>query len=194
MALSQIMSYYDKLMNPLKNIKENPHFIHDTAILEDNIYVGAFTYIGLESKIHKNTQIYPQVFIGDQVEIGENCIIYAGVKICKGSKIGNYCIINAGTVIGSDGFGFTQDELGNHAKIPQLGKVIIEDYVEIGANVTIDRGTIDNTVIKKGVKIDNLVQIAHNVVLGNHTLIAAQTGISGSTKIGNNCTIGGQVA
>lgn len=167
--------------------------IHEGAKIHKDVYVGAFTYVGDKSKIGKGSSLFAQVYIGDDVTIGENTLIYPGVKIYNHSIIGNNCILHSGTVIGSDGFGFTVDNEKKYQKIPQVGNVLIEDDVEIGANSTIDRATMGSTHIHKGVKIDNLVQIAHNVEVGDHTVIVSQTGISGSTKIGKHCMIGGQV-
>jgi len=178
---------------PKKSGIESPVFISPSASFsQENIYIGAFSYIGENVKIGKNVAIYPQSYIGDNVEIGDNTVIYAGVKIYKGCRIGQGCIIHSGAVIGSDGFGFAKEgEL--YKKIPQLGNVIIEDDVEIGANTTIDRAVMESTIIHRGVKLDNLIQIAHNVEIGENTAIAAQTGISGSTKVGKNCMLAGQV-
>ncbi len=156
-------------------------------------YVGANAYIGKKSRIGDDTQIYPQVYIGNRVTIGKECIIYPGVRIYDGCKIGDRCIIHANAVIGSDGFGFAPTEDGSYKKIPQTGIVTIEDDVEIGANTVIDRSTMGTTLIEKGVKLDNLIQIAHNVVIGANTVIAAQSGIAGSTHIGKQCMLGGQV-
>ncbi len=171
---------------------EYPSFIHATAKIGRNCYVGAFTYISKNVEIGANSKIYPNVYIGENVKIGENTIIYPGVRIYKECIIGNFCIIHANSVIGADGFGFASSDHTNK-KIPQLGNVVIEDMVEIGANTTIDRATIGSTIIRKMVKLDNLIQVAHNVEIGEATVIASQTGISGSTKIGKNCMIGGQV-
>ncbi len=156
-------------------------------------YVGANAYIGRKSRIGDDTLVYPQVYIGNRVTIGKDCIIYPGVRIYDGCKIGDRCIIHANAVIGSDGFGFAPTEDGSYKKIPQTGIVTIEDDVEIGANTVIDRSTMGTTLIEKGVKLDNLIQIAHNVVIGSNTVIAAQSGIAGSTHIGKNCMLGGQV-
>lgn len=164
-----------------------------SAKLAKGVGVAQFAYIGKRSTIGKNTQIYPHVYIGDDVVIGDNCIIYPGVKIYSGCKVGNRCIIHAGAVIGADGFGFAPLPDGSYKKIPQTGIVTIEDDVEIGANTTIDRGTMESTIVRKGVKLDNLIQIAHNVQIGENTVIAAQTGIAGSTIVGKNCVFGGQV-
>jgi len=178
---------------PKKSGVESPVFISPSASFsQEEIYIGAFSYIGENVRIGKNVAIYPQSYIGDNVEIGDNTIIYAGVKIYAGCRIGQRCIIHAGAVIGSDGFGFAK-EGETYKKIPQLGNVIIEDDVEIGANTTVDRAVMDSTIIRKGVKLDNLIQIAHNVEIGENTAIAAQTGISGSTKVGKNCMLAGQV-
>ena len=157
------------------------------------VYVGQFSVVGRKSVIGNNTQIYPQVYIGNNVTVGENVILYPGVKIYDGCKIGNNCILHANVVIGSDGFGFAPREDGSYKKIPQTGIVTLEDDVEIGANTVVDRATMGTTLIKKGVKLDNLIQIAHNVEVGEHTVMAAQTGVAGSAKIGAKCTIGGQV-
>lgn len=157
------------------------------------VYIGSHSYIGKKSILADNVQIYPQAYIGDFVTIGKNTIIYPGVKIYAGCKIGENCIIHSNAVIGSDGFGFAPTADGSYKKIPQTGNVVIEDNCEIGANTVIDRATMGSTVIHKGVKLDNLIQIAHNVEVGENTVIAAQTGIAGSTKMGSNCMIGGQV-
>ncbi|HOZ51350.1 MAG TPA: UDP-3-O-(3-hydroxymyristoyl)glucosamine N-acyltransferase [Chitinophagaceae bacterium] len=162
-----------------------------SAVIDENVYLGAFSYVADGVKIGKGSQIYPNAYIGENVSIGENTIIYAGVKIYKDCVIGSHCILHAGTVIGSDGFGFAPEN-GSFKKIPQIGNVVIEDHVEIGANCTIDRATMGSTRIKKGVKLDNLIQIAHNVEIGESTVIASQAGISGSTKLGKYCMIGGQ--
>lgn len=172
---------------------EKQVFIAESAVLGKNIYVGAFTYIDNKVSIGDNSKIFPNVYLGANTEIGEGCIIYSGVKIYSDSKIGNGCVIHSGAVIGGDGFGFAPQKDGTYNKIPQLGNVIVENNVEIGANTTIDRATVGSTVIHQGVKLDNLIQVAHNVEIGENTVIAAQTGISGSTKVGKNCIIGGQV-
>ncbi|MGQ3012360.1 MAG: UDP-3-O-(3-hydroxymyristoyl)glucosamine N-acyltransferase [Flavobacteriales bacterium] len=172
---------------------EPQSFIHPTAQIGQNVYVGAFAYIGAHAVIGDNTQIFPQTFIGDEVHIGHNCNLFAGVRIYQGCRLGSHVTIHAGTVIGADGFGFAPQELNGYAKVPQIGNVIIEDNVEIGANTTIDRATLGSTIIRRGVKLDNLIQIAHNVEVGEHTVIAAQAGVAGSAKIGKYCMIGGQV-
>lgn len=182
--------------NQIKNNKigiEQPSFVSSNAQLGSDVYIGAFAYIGTNVKIGNNVKIYPQVFIGDNTIIGDNSIVFAGVKIYSDCVIGSNCTFHSGVVIGGDGFGFAPNSENNYKKVPQIGNVIIEDHVEIGANTTVDRATLGSTVIKKGAKIDNLIQIAHNVEIGENTVIAAQTGIAGSTKIGSNCMIGGQV-
>lgn len=171
---------------------EQMAFISKQAQIGKDVYVGSFAYISDNSKISDNVKIYPQVFVGEKVEIGEGTILYSGVKIYDGCKIGKNCIIHAGTVIGSDGFGFAPQTDGTFKKIQQLGNVIIEDDVEIGSNCTIDRAALGSTIIHKGAKLDNLIQIAHNVEIGQNTVMAAQAGVAGSSKIGDNCMIGGQ--
>lgn len=190
-ALAILLDMVEK-SKPVKVGIESMCFIADDAEKGENIYVGAFSYIASNAKIGNNAKIHPQVYIGEGVTVGENTIIYPGVKIYPGCRIGNNCIIHAGAVIGSDGFGFAPEN-GVYKKIPQLGIVIIEDDVEIGANTTIDRAVMDATIIHKGVKLDNLIQIAHNVEVGENTVMAAQVGVSGSTKIGKHCMFGGQV-
>jgi len=172
---------------------EQPSYIAATATIASDVYIGAFSYIGDHAVIGSRVKIYPGSYIGNNVVIGENSKIYSGVKIYDECHLGCNVVIHSGTVIGGDGFGFAPLDNGTYKKIPQLGNVIIEDDVEIGANTTIDRATMGSTIIRKGVKLDNLIQVAHNVEIGEHTVIAAQTGISGSTKVGKNCVIGGQV-
>lgn len=172
---------------------ETPSFVAPTATYGKGIYIGAFSYISEHVKLGNHVKIYPGVFVDENVEIGDDCILYPGVRIYRDCILGNRVIIHAGTVIGSDGFGFAQQSEGQYKKVPQIGNVVVKDDVEIGANTTIDRATMGSTVIREGVKLDNLIQIAHNVEVGNNTVIAAQTGVSGSTKIGQNCMIGGQV-
>lgn len=167
--------------------------IEPSAQIGENPYIGAFVYIGENVKIGNNVKLYPQVYIGDNVTVGDNSILFAGVKIYQDCVLGKNVTIHAGSVIGSDGFGFAPAEDGNYKKIPQLGNVILEDNVEIGANTTIDRAVMGSTIIRHGAKLDNLIQVAHNVEIGENTVIAAQTGVAGSTKIGKNCMIGGQV-
>lgn len=176
-----------------KNGIEQPSFIDPTAKIGENVYIGAFAYIGVGATIGDNTKIYPHCYIGDHVQVGTDCSIQSGVKIYHDCLIGNKVNIHANTVIGSDGFGFAPQADGSYSKVSQIGNVIIEDVVEIGANTCIDRATMGSTIIKKGVKLDNLIQIAHNAEIGQNTVIASQTGISGSAKIGENCIVGGQV-
>ncbi len=167
--------------------------ISETAVIGENPYIGDFAVIGENAIIGSNVMIYPQVYIGDNVKIGNNTIIYPGVKIYHDCVIGNTCIFHAGVVIGGDGFGFAPGNENNYNKVPQVGNVLIEDNVEIGANTTVDRATMGSTILRQGVKLDNLIMIAHNVEVGENTVIAAQTGIAGSTKVGSNCLMGGQV-
>jgi UDP-3-O-[3-hydroxymyristoyl] glucosamine N-acyltransferase len=167
--------------------------IEDTAMIGSDVYIGPYTYIGENCVIGDGCSIFPHVYIGDNTKLGINCKINPGVKIYHDCLIGEGCIIHAGTVIGSDGFGYAPQSESEYMKIPQLGNVVLEDHVEIGANVTIDRATMGSTIIRKGVKLDNLIQIGHNVEVGDNTVMAAQTGIAGSTKIGKNCMFGGQV-
>ncbi len=173
--------------------------IHPTAVIEStakigkDVYIGPYAYIGENCIIEDGCSLYPHVYIGDNTKVGKNCIINPGVKIYHDCLLGESCIIHAGTVIGSDGFGFAPQSDSEYMKIPQLGNVILEDLVEIGANVTIDRATMGSTIIRRGVKLDNIIQIGHNVEVGENTVMAAQTGIAGSTKIGKNCMFGGQV-
>jgi UDP-3-O-[3-hydroxymyristoyl] glucosamine N-acyltransferase len=167
--------------------------IADSASLEENCYIGEFAVVSEGASLGKGVQIYPQVYIGEDVTIGEGTVLHPGVKVYQGTTIGAHCILHAGAVIGGDGFGFAPNQANNYEKIPQVGRVIIEDHVEIGANTTVDRATMGATILRKGVKLDNLIMIAHNVEVGENTVMAAQTGISGSTKIGKNCMFGGQV-
>lgn len=190
-ALAILLDFVEK-SKPKKVGIEPMSYISEKASIGSEVYIGSFTYISDSVSIGNNSQIFPQVFIGEGCVIGDNVIIYPGVKIYAGCKIGNNCILHSGSVIGSDGFGFAPEN-DTYKKIPQMGIVIVEDDVEIGANTTIDRAVMDATIIKKGVKLDNLIQIAHNVEIGTNTVMAAQVGISGSTKIGNNCMLGGQV-
>lgn len=191
-AFASLLDLYVQSKAIVKQGIEQPSYIGEDATIGKDIYLGAFAYIGKNAKIGKNTKIYPQVYIGENVCVGDNCIIYAGAKIYDDCVVGNNCIIHAGVVIGSDGFGFAPQENGEYKKIHQIGNVILEDDVEIGANTTVDCGTMGSTIIHKGSKIDNLVQIAHNVEVGEHTVMASQTGISGSVKIGSHCMFGGQ--
>lgn len=192
-SFSRLLEEYQKAVSAFKNGVEEPAFMAQNATIEAGFYRGAFSYIGQNCKIGANAKIYPHVFIGDNVKIGDNAIIFAGAKIYADTVIGSNCTIHAGAVIGSDGFGFAPQKDGSYKAIPQIGNVILEDNVSIGANATIDCATMGSTIIHEGTKIDNLVQIAHNVEIGKHTVVAAQSGISGSSKVGNYCTIAGQV-
>lgn len=191
-ALAKLMDLYVQSL-PQKTGIEQPSYIHDFATVGEDVYVGAFAYIGDNSTIADGVKIYPQTWIGDDVTIGKNTIIFAGAKIYPQSVIGENCIIHSGAVIGADGFGFAPNDKGGYDKLHQIGNVIIEDDVEIGANTTIDCATMGSTKILKGAKIDNQVMIAHNCQVGENTVIAAQTGVAGSSKIGANCTLAGQV-
>jgi UDP-3-O-[3-hydroxymyristoyl] glucosamine N-acyltransferase len=186
-----LTKYQERARQMLSGIQE-PSYISKTASHGENVFIGAFAYLGENVKVGNNTKVYPNGFIGDNVSIGNDTIIHPGVNIYHDCVIGNNVTIHAGTVIGSDGFGFAPQADGSLKKVPQIGNVVIEDNVEIGANATIDRATIGSTIIKKGAKLDNLIQIAHNVEVGYSTVIAAQAGVSGSTKIGNGVMIGGQ--
>lgn len=191
-AFAKLLELYQQLQaHELTGIQE-PSFIHPTATIGKEVFIGAFAYIGEHATIGDGVKIFPNAYIGNHVNIGNNSIIHPGVKIYHDCKIGFAVTIHAGSIIGSDGFGFAPQEDGTYKKVPQLGNVVIENYVEIGANTTIDRATIGSTIIRSGAKLDNLIQVAHNVDIGDNTVIAAQTGISGSTKIGKNVMIGGQ--
>lgn len=191
-AFASLLDLYQQTKMQKTGI-EQPSFIDTSAVTGKNIYVGAFAYIGAQAKIGDQVKIYPQAYIGNHVKIGKNTIIYAGAKIYDDCVIGENCVIHAGAVIGSDGFGFAPTEDGSYKKIPQVGNVIIEDNVEIGANTTIDCSTMGSTIIRQGAKLDNLIQIAHNCEIGENTVIAALTGIAGSTKVGKNCMFAGHV-
>jgi UDP-3-O-[3-hydroxymyristoyl] glucosamine N-acyltransferase len=191
-AFATLLDAYQQIQKQQLTGIEQPSFVSATATLGEQVYIGAFAYIGDKVVVGKGSKIYPGAYIGNQVSIGENTTIHPGVKIYHECVIGNNVTIHAGTVVGGDGFGFAPLADGTLKKVPQIGNVIIEADVEIGSNSTIDRATIGSTIIRKGAKIDNLVQIAHNVEVGNNTVIAAQTGVSGSTKIGKNVMIGGQ--
>ncbi|MEZ5197482.1 MAG: UDP-3-O-(3-hydroxymyristoyl)glucosamine N-acyltransferase [Bacteroidales bacterium] len=192
LAFAQLLNMYNQIKLNKTGISEKAH-ISPTARIGKNVYIGEFAVIGDGVEIGDNSKIYPQVWLGDNAVIGNETTLFSGVKIYSDNIIGNHCIVHAGAVIGSDGFGFAPQADENYMKVAQIGNVIIEDYVEIGANTTIDRATLGSTIIRQGAKLDNLIQVAHNVEIGNNTVIAAQTGISGSTKIGKNCMLGGQV-
>jgi len=191
-AFAEILEAYNQIKLNKSGISPSA-FIDPEARIGENVYIGEFAVISKNAVIENNAKIYPQVFLGENVRIGTNTTLFAGVKIYSDNIVGGDCIIHSGAVIGSDGFGFAPLKNGSYKKIAQIGNVVIEDFVEIGANTTIDRATMGSTFIRKGVRLDNLIQIAHNVDLGENTVISAQTGISGSTKIGKNCLIGGQV-
>ena len=192
-ALARLLDFYTKT-KPTKVGIEQPSFISSSAILGEQIYIGAFAYIGENAVIGNKVKIYPHVYIGDNVKVGENTILYSGVKIYADCLVGASCIFHSGAVVGSDGFGFAPNPDGTYTKIEQIGNVVIYDNVELGANTTIDRSTMGSTILSKGVKLDNLVHIAHNDEIGENTVMAAQTGIAGSTIVGKNCSFGGHVA
>lgn len=191
-ALADLLNLVQS-MKPARKGIEQPCFIAEGVEVPDDAYIGAFAYIGKGAALGKGVQIYPQAYIGDNVKIGDGCIIRQGAKIYEDCVLGNRCIIHAGAVIGADGFGFAPRADGTYEKIPQTGNVVLEDDVEVGANTTIDRATFGNTRIGRGTKLDNLIQVAHNVVMGQSNVVAAQTGIAGSTRIGSHNRIGGQV-
>ncbi len=191
-AFAKLLEVYNKIKLDKTGISEQA-YISTTAKIGNNIYIGEFVVIGNDVTIGDNVKIYPQVYIGDNAKIGNNTTLFTGVKIYPDNIIGNNCTLHGGVIVGSDGFGFVPQADSNYIKVAQIGNVIIEDNVDIGSNTTIDRATLGSTIIRKGVKLDNLIQIAHNVEIGENTIIAAQSGISGSTKIGKNCMIGGQV-
>jgi UDP-3-O-[3-hydroxymyristoyl] glucosamine N-acyltransferase len=191
-SFAKLLEIYNQVRRDKKGI-EQLSYIDPSAKTGNDVYIGSFAYIGRDAVVGNNSKIYPGVFIGDNVQIGNNTTLFPGVKIYSDCIIGNNCQLHAGAIIGADGFGFQPNASNNYVKVPQIGNVIIEDYVEVGASTTIDRATLGSTIIRKGVKLDNLIQIAHNVEIGENTVIAAQTGIAGSTKIGRNCMIGGQV-
>jgi len=194
-AFSVLLEKYNEALNQDKTQAgiTQPCFIHPTAKIGKNVFIGAFCSIDENVEIGDNCRIYTQIYIGSDTKIGDDCTIYPGVKIYNRTKLGNRVTIHSNAVIGSDGFGFAPQADGTYNKIAQIGNVIIEDDVEIGANTTIDRATMGSTFIRKGAKLDNLIQIAHNVDVGAHAVVAAQSGISGSTKLGENSVIGGQV-
>ena len=192
-SMGQLLGLVSKAMNPPKQGVEQPSFIAEGVEVPQDAYIGAFAYIGKNVRLGKGVQIYPNVYIGDNVTIGDHTVLYAGVKVYAHCKVGANCILHAGVVVGSDGFGFEPDAQGVNQKIPQIGNAIIEDDVEIGANTTVDRAMMGSTIVRKNAKIDNLVQIAHNVEVGESTFLCAQVGIAGSTKIGAHCILAGQV-
>jgi UDP-3-O-[3-hydroxymyristoyl] glucosamine N-acyltransferase len=191
-AFAKLLELYNQVKNERKGIS-SLSFVAKSAVIGKDVYIGEFAYVGEQVHIGDNTRIFPHVFLGDNVSVGSNSVVYAGVIIYSDNMIGDRCTIHGGVVIGADGFGFAPQQDKNYKKVAQIGNVIIEDDVEIGSNTTIDRATLGSTIIRHGAKLDNLIQVAHNVEIGENTVIAAQTGISGSTKIGKNCMIAGQV-
>ena len=191
-SFSKLLEYYNQVENNKVGI-ESPVFTADDAVYGKNFYLGAFSYLGNNVAIGNNVKIYPNVYVGDNVKIDDNVIVFAGAKIYSETVIGKNCMIHSGAIIGADGFGYTPNKEGEFSRIPQTGNVVLGDNVDIGAGTTIDRATLGSTILHRGVKLDNQIQIAHNVEIGEHTVIAAQTGIAGSTKIGKRCMIGGQV-
>lgn len=190
-CFARLLDFYDQLRKKAP-AREEPHFVSASAQIGDDLYLGAFSYIGENVKIGNNVKIYPNCYIGDNVTIGDNTTLFAGVKIYADCQIGQSCTLHSGVVIGAEGFGFAPNEKGEFQRVPQIGNVVLEDFVDVGANATIDRATMGSTLIRRGVKIDNLVQIAHNVEIGEHSAMAAQVGIAGSAKIGKHVMIGGQ--
>ncbi|MFN3666312.1 MAG: UDP-3-O-(3-hydroxymyristoyl)glucosamine N-acyltransferase [Sediminibacterium sp.] len=191
-AFATLLTKYQELMTQQLTGIQEPSYIAKTAIIGEQVFIGAFAHIGEHVKIGKQVKIFPGVVLGDNVQVGDNTILHAGVKIYHDCTIADHVVVHAGAVIGSDGFGFAPQGDGTFKKVPQIGNVVVESHVEIGANATIDRATMGSTIIRTGAKLDNLVQIAHNVEVGSNTVIAAQTGVSGSTKIGKSVMIGGQ--
>ncbi|MBL0234985.1 MAG: UDP-3-O-(3-hydroxymyristoyl)glucosamine N-acyltransferase [Chitinophagaceae bacterium] len=191
-AFAALLTKYQEMQQQQLSGRQDPSYVASTAKIGEQVYIGAFVYIGENVTIGDHTKLYPGVFIGDNAKIGSGTVLHPGVKIYHHCEVGNQVIIHGGTVIGADGFGFAPQQDGSYQKVPQIGNVVIEDRVEIGANTCIDRATMGSTLIKAGAKLDNMIQIAHNVEVGNFTVIAAQTGISGSTKLGKNVMIGGQ--
>lgn len=191
-SFSKLLEYYNQI-KLMKSGIEQPSVISEGVTYGSDLYLGSFSYIGQNVTIGNNVKIYPNCFIGDNVKIGDDCVFFAGVRIYSETVIGSRVTIHSGTIVGADGFGFAPQEDGSYKKVPQIGNVIIEDDVEIGSCATVDRATLGSTIIRTGVKLDNQIQVAHNVEIGAHTVIAAQTAIAGSTKIGKNCMIGGQV-
>lgn len=191
-AFATLLHKYQELMTRQLSGIQQPSYISDSAQVGENVFIAAFAYIGDNVKVGNNVKIFPHVFLGNNVTVDDGTILHPGVKVYQECKVGKNVIIHAGSIIGSDGFGFAPQADGTYKKVPQIGNVVIEDNVEIGSNTTIDRATIGSTIIRNGAKLDNLIQIAHNVEIGSNTVIAAQAGVSGSTKIGNNVMIGGQ--
>lgn len=192
-AFTQLLAYYESQTRPApKTGVESPAYVDETAQLAKDAYIGAFAYVGPGVVVGPGAQIHPHVYLGEGTQVGARSTLYSGAKVYARTSIGSDCIVHSGAVIGSDGFGFAPRADGAYDKIPQLGRVVLHDGVEIGANTTVDRATMEETTLREGVKLDNLVQIAHNVEIGAHTVIASQAGISGSTQVGPYCVIGGQ--
>ncbi|MEM9022771.1 MAG: UDP-3-O-(3-hydroxymyristoyl)glucosamine N-acyltransferase [Bacteroidota bacterium] len=192
MAFARLLEAYSQLKSQRTGV-EQPSFVHEDANVGEDVYIGAFAYIGAGAVIGKGTQIHPHAFVGEGAKVGENSVIHSGARVSYECEIGAHCTLQPNVIIGGDGFGFAPNQDNNYHKVPHNGNVVLEDHVEVGANTCIDRATLGSTIIRKGVKLDNLIQIAHNVEIGENTVIAAQVGIAGSTKIGRNCMIGGQV-
>ena len=192
-SFAQLMEYYQQMKKKSMTGIQEPVYIHPSASIGKDVFIGAFAYIGENAAIGDDAKIYPHVFIGNNASVGQHSTLHPGVKVYHDCLIGHHVTVHAGTVIGSDGFGFAPQQNGTYNKVPQLGNVVVEDHVEIGSNTCIDRATMGSTIIRKGTKLDNLLQIAHNVEVGENSVIAAQTGVSGSTKIGKNVMIAGQV-
>jgi UDP-3-O-[3-hydroxymyristoyl] glucosamine N-acyltransferase len=190
-CFAKLLEFYNQMRQKQPAI-EQPSFIAASAMVGENLYLGAFAYIGENVRIGNNVKIYPNAYVGDNVTIGDNTVLFPGASVYHECVVGTNCILHAGVVVGADGFGFAPDANGEYQKVPQIGNVVLEDFVEIGSNSTIDRATLGSTILRRGVKIDNLVQIAHNVEVGKNTAIAAQVGVAGSAKIGENVQIGGQ--
>lgn len=191
-SFATLLKKYQEIVSEQMRGIQQPSYIHEKASIGEGVFIGAFAYVSDGAKVGNHVKLYPGVFLGNNVVIGDHSVLHPGVKIYHNCVIGKNVVVHAGASIGSDGFGFAPQADGSYKKVPQIGNVVIEDYVEVGANATIDRATIGSTIIKSGAKLDNLIQIAHNVEVGNNTVIAAQAGVSGSTKIGNNVQIGGQ--
>ena len=190
-CFAKLLAFYDQMTQNKQGVSSLA-FVSSTAQCGENLYLGEFAFVGENAKIGHNVKVYPQVYVGDGCVVGDNTVLYPGVKLYRNTVVGSNCILHAGVVIGADGFGFAPQPDGHYEKIPQVGNVVIEDNVEIGANTTIDRATMGSTRIHKGVKLDNLIMLAHNTEVGENTAMAAQTGVSGSTQIGKNCVIAGQ--
>ncbi len=190
-SFAKLLAFYDQ-MSQNKQGSSSLAFVSSTAQCGESVYLGEFAFVGENAKIGNNVKVYPQVYVGDNCVVGDNTVLYPGVKLYRNTVVGQNCILHAGVVIGADGFGFAPQADGHYEKIPQVGNVVIEDNVEIGANTTIDRSTMGSTRIHKGVKLDNLIHLAHNVEIGENSALAAQVGVSGSTRLGKNCVVGGQ--